>query len=237
LQQILSRQFLAAPDNIGDAAVPQRQRPFLAALAAKLETDVRPLHPGVAVAQGGQAKASVLGDVIIVADADERRFEQAHDGRENLFTRHAATPQMRLDRAADGRENLRKKHHVFELGDVAHRAKIRVIAILLPPLRVAPGRLEMAVRLRADPDVRPGGRNRQRLDPRQMPRICQRRAVGTAVDECVALFYAGKSGATVGDVAKARGFGVVPSFSVRRGNFDRHGSALCARAPSSVANV
>src|SRR5208283_2710412 len=56
LQQFLSRQLLAGSNDPGDAAIFQRQRPFLAALAAKLETYLRPFHPGVAIAQGGQAE-------------------------------------------------------------------------------------------------------------------------------------------------------------------------------------
>ena len=43
----------------------------------------------------------------------------------------------------------------------------RVVTVLLPPPVVAARRLDVAVGSRADPDLGPGGRDRQRLDPRQ----------------------------------------------------------------------
>src|SRR5690606_36258277 len=51
-----------------------------------------------------------------------------------------------------------------ELGLVAGALPVWVVAVLLPPLLVAPSGLEVSVRKRADPDVLPGGRDDERLD-------------------------------------------------------------------------
>ncbi len=53
-------------------------------------------------------------------------------------------------------------------------ASARVIAILLPPLRIAAGRLKMAVGPRRDPDIGPRRRNHQRGDPLERGLIADR---------------------------------------------------------------
>ena len=55
----------------------------------------------------------------------------------------------------------------LELGLVAPRSPARVVAVLLASAGVAAGGLEVARRVRADPDVGPGRRDGQRADPRE----------------------------------------------------------------------
>src|SRR5208283_1351667 len=117
------------------------------------------------------------------------------------------------DRVADGREDLRKMHDMFELGHVAHGAKISVIAILLPSPGVAPGRLKMAIGGGADPDICPGGRNHQSFYARKTPPVGQGRAVCAIIDERVASPGARDSRALVADIAKSGRFRVISRFS------------------------
>src|SRR5581483_10179596 len=58
-----------------------------------------------------------------------------------------------------------------------------VVPVLLAPLRVAPGRLDVTVRVRGDPDVGPRGRDREALDPREGVRVVDLRAVAAVVGE------------------------------------------------------
>src|SRR5687767_4284262 len=62
--------------------------------------------------------------------------------------------------------------HPLELRAIAVRAKIRVVAILLPSTRVARRDLEVSLRHRTDPDVAPRRRDRQgaeATDARSLP--------------------------------------------------------------------
>src|SRR4029077_10593458 len=62
-----------------------------------------------------------------------------------------------------------------------------MIAILLAAARVASDRLEMAVRLWADPDLGPGGRDDDAADARDLSRIVDAPAGGIEVREAPAL--------------------------------------------------
>ena len=91
---------------------------------------------------------------------DERRLEQADDGRQHLAPRQAAAGRglpRRCCRMAGQRFGEGDHPAVFRF--VAHRAPPRVIAVLLAALRVAAGRLQVAVgvRGRSRPRSRPGG--------------------------------------------------------------------------------
>jgi hypothetical protein len=53
----------------------------------------------------------------------------------------------------------------MELDLIAHPRPLRVVDVLLARFFVAPDRLDVRVLDRADPYLRPGRRNDQRLDP------------------------------------------------------------------------
>src|SRR5216684_1822598 len=58
-----------------------------------------------------------------------------------------------------------EREHAIVFDGIADLPPPRVIAILLPPARVSTGRLQVATRVGADPNVGPGGRDGQALDP------------------------------------------------------------------------
>jgi hypothetical protein len=72
---------------------------------------------------------------------------------------------------------------MLELGAIPLLAPMRMVAILLAALRVAPGRLDVAARIGADPDVRPRGRDRQRADAVERRVLPDRLSVGVSVGE------------------------------------------------------
>ena len=140
---------------------------LLAALAAELEAQGRAVDVDVLVAQGGQAEGVVLLGVLLVADADQRRLEELDDGRQHLLAPQAALRQVALDPLADLRQRVAEGDHAAELGLVADLPPVGVVAVLLAPPGVAAGRLQMAVRAGADPDVGPGRRDGQLADALQ----------------------------------------------------------------------
>ena len=106
----------------------------------------------------------VLARVLVVADADVGGVEQVHDRREHPLAAEVAARHVLVDPLADLRQRRAEGDHPVVLGLVAHRLPSRVVAVLLAAARVAAGGLQVAVRRRADPHVRPRRRDRQRLD-------------------------------------------------------------------------
>src|SRR5205823_4478430 len=91
------------------------------------------------------------------------------------------------------------------LGLVAHFMPARVVAILLAPPGVAPGRLDMAIFARADPYIGPRRRDREATDPGQRCPVAHQRAVGSEVAKRFAGRSSLDSGRRVAHVAQAGG--------------------------------
>ena len=177
LEELLAGQVLAAPDDGRQPPIPDTDLVLATGLAAEPEADPRPRHRGVPALQGRQAERAVEPRVLVVADPDEGRLQQPDDGRQHLLARHARYRQVGVAAFADTRQDAGEVDEALELRVVAAGPPALVVAILLATLGVAPGRLEVAGRVRADPDVRPGGRDSQRADPGQDRRIADQVAV------------------------------------------------------------
>ena len=202
LKKFVARQIAAVLDDTGEPAVVDVGFVALAALAAKADVDTAAVDRDMAIAQRGQAEALVRLGVFGVADADKRHFHQANDRRQNLFARQTAAPQIGFDTGADQRQDAseRQKLCVFRL--VAHLAPARMVAVLLAPARVAAGRLQMTVRVGANPHLGPGRRNSQRPDAPQYVDVADQCAVGTAVVEPVLRGVARNAGRGVADITQ-----------------------------------
>src|SRR6185436_8387470 len=160
--------------DAGQLAVAQRDAMVHAALAAELEEQRRALHSDLARAQRGKAKGIVGARVFLVAHANARGLEQPHDRGEHLVAGQTGQRQVLVDAATDARQRLGEGEHATVLGLVAYFAPAHVIAVLLAPARVAAGSLEVAIVARADPDLFPGGRNRQLADACKSFRVAYR---------------------------------------------------------------
>ena len=101
-----------------------------------------------------EAEALVLLGILLVADANERDFEQADDRRQHLRGAAARAAHIRGDALPRIRAVAWPKSIiVLVLRLVADGAPTRVVAVLLATALVAAGRLDVAVRIGADPDV------------------------------------------------------------------------------------
>src|SRR5262249_29564331 len=132
--------------------------------AVVAECDVAPLERGEAV-------AAVLAGVLLAADPEEAAVEQADRARQHPPAGQAVAAEVARGRPAKARKRPRELHHPLELLAVAARAPAVVVAVLAPPGRVGADRLQVAVRVGTDPDVRPGRRDRERGDPLERRRI------------------------------------------------------------------
>src|SRR5262249_3835358 len=209
LKQFLSGQLLARFYNLGDAPVPDAQRPLLAALAGEAETHFVSVDGDVPVLKSGQAVAVVLLRRVVVADADKRRLQKMNDGCQNLFARQAAQRHVLLHFLTDARQRVGEGNDMFVLSAFTHLAKAHVIAVLLAALRVAARRLNVAIGERAYPDIRPGRRNCERFDPLQHILFRELGAVGPRVGKSSPRLLAAYARSSVGDVSQTRGLGSV----------------------------
>src|ERR1700730_4699407 len=91
--------------------------------------------------------------VFDIADADERAFEQAYYRCQNFFARHAAQLQVPRHAAVQTWKGFAECHHPLEFVRVTHEAPLFVIAILLAAPRIESCRLQVALRIDANPDV------------------------------------------------------------------------------------
>ena len=182
-------------------------RVLLAALAAEAEAQRRAVDLDVAVAQGGQAERVVGPRVLLVADADQRRLEQAHDRRQHLLARQAAAaPRSRSTRARMRGSAAPKASMRVVLGLVADVAPARVVAVLLAA-RARRGRSPGCGR-RGDGQIQTSVQAGGIAERRGCARACRasrsRPAVGVDVGEARARpAGAGCPGPVVDDVAQA----------------------------------
>src|SRR6202171_566319 len=165
LEQLLSRKVLALLHDAREPPVGDRHLVADAALATEREAQPRAVDLDVPAAQGGEPERAVLAGVLVIANADERLGEQGHDRRQDLPPGQVASAQVAFHPLANVGKDLAELEHAAELRLVARRPAQRVVAILLAPPRVAGCGLDVASRIRADPDVAPGRRNHQGPDP------------------------------------------------------------------------
>ena len=119
----------------------------------------------VAVAQGGRAVALIRLRIGFVADADAADIEQADDRRDDGVAAQRALPEIGLDPLAQLRQRLAEVGAAIVFRRLLLLAEAGVIAILLAALVVIAGRLDMAVRVGAEPGVAIGGRQADRVQP------------------------------------------------------------------------
>src|SRR3546814_18981175 len=96
LEQLLTGDVLARLDDPREPPVAQFDLLALAALRPKLEDQFRAVDVDMPVPPRGQAEGAVVAGVFVVADADQRRIEQANDRGEDLFARPAGAGHLLL---------------------------------------------------------------------------------------------------------------------------------------------
>ena len=93
------------------------------------------------------------------------------------------------------------------LSGVANGPPIGVVAVLLAPAGVPAGGEDVAARIRADPDVGPGRRDRDRGDPAELSSLADQRAIGPVVREALPARRRRNAGPIVRHVAQSSSLG------------------------------
>src|SRR5204862_6817115 len=166
-----------------------------------------------------EAVVPVLLSVGLLAHPEEATVEEPRRAREHPFSGEALQGKVLRAFGAETRKGARELERVVELLLVTALPPALVVQVLSPSCRVGADGLKVSVLVGTDPDVDPGGRDRERLDPR--PRLPgNARAVGLQVGESLAAPAPREPGGRGVDAAES-GHGE-PGTSLRRR------SATCA---------
>src|SRR5580700_2701725 len=134
--------------------------------------------------------------ILFAADPEQAEVDQPDGAGRDAVTIQATSRQVRHGGRPQRRQNAGEPQHVKELLSVALFAPLLVVAVLDPAPAVHAGGLDVAQRVRRDPDVRPGRRDHQRADALQRLPLRDLRARRVAVPETFPTPLAGDPRAT-----------------------------------------
>lgn len=112
----------------------------------------------------GQAIGSVLLGVALGPDAEEPAIEQPDGAGEHALAPERPAAEMPFRGLAQAGQGPREAHHLVELLPVSALPPGGVVEVLSPARCIRPDRLDVAVRIRADPDVGPRRRDHESPD-------------------------------------------------------------------------
>jgi len=171
---------------------------WLAGLADEPEVERRGRDVDVFVAQCRQP-VRVVG-ILGVADPDQRGVEQPNGGGDDAFERELAAPHVGVDPLAQDRQRMAEVDQRLELGLLSGTLPFGVVPVLLAPLGIAPGRLDVTLGVDAEPHVGPRRRHHQPAQALDRFAISQRRTLEVEVDEAAPAPPAAIAGRGVVDV-------------------------------------
>jgi hypothetical protein len=87
LEQLVARQLLAAANDACQPLIANADLVLLAALAREAKPQLRAVDVHVPRAHGREPERAVGPRILLVADTDQRRLQQPHDGGQDLFAR------------------------------------------------------------------------------------------------------------------------------------------------------
>jgi hypothetical protein len=162
---------LEAADDRAHPVLGHRLFLELAGLAGIGEDDLPAGDSYVVAADSRQAKAPILGRVLLPAGPEETKVDELDSCCQHPLPHQPAFPQMPADHLAQpGKGGAELQHPVVLLLITLHAPQV-VVEVLAAPRRVRPGRLDVSRRIGADPHVLPGRRDHQGPDPGDRARI------------------------------------------------------------------
>jgi len=138
------------------------------------------------------------------ADAEHAEVDQPDHAGHDPVAGQAAVPQVGCRSRPQPGQRVGEPEHVPELLGVALLPPEPVVEILEPALAIGACGLDMAGRVRRDPDVRPGGRDAQRPDPAQRRGVGDLRAGRVQVADAIGVPDPGDAGTVRVDAHQAR---------------------------------
>ena len=170
----------------------------------------------MAIAQRRRAEALVGLGVGVVPHAHMAEIEHPDDGGEDRVARQRAAREIGLDTLAQTGQRAAEIGTTLIFVRLLPGPEGGVIAILLAPLLVQAGRLDVAERIGAEPAFDISGRERDRVQPVDLGAIGDALALGLEIRPFVADLAARDAGAGLLDIDEVAG-GDVAGGEVGRG--------------------
>ena len=145
--------------------------------------DAVPGHPHVPLLEGRDPVVMVQLGVPLSADAEQAEVDQPDHAGEDPVPFQAPAPQVLHGPVPQCGQRAGEPEHVRELLIVPLRTPHRVLEVLQAAFAVRARGLDVAQRIRGDPDVLPGRRDPERADPLQRLLAGQLRARRVQVPE------------------------------------------------------
>jgi hypothetical protein len=130
-----------------------------------------------------QPERAVLSGVLLAAGPEEAQVDQAQRGGQDPLAAQPAAAELFADRLAQPRQCRAELQHPVVLALILFLAPVVVVAVLAAARRVGADRLDVAAGVRADPDLLPGRRDDQGLNPDQRRLVGDRPGVRAEVAE------------------------------------------------------
>jgi hypothetical protein len=200
LKEPLSRNLTAPADDASEAGRRQLHTERFPRLAAETKLEATSVHAGVPVEQRGQTVRAVRARILIVPDAQKRRVEKVDDGGDHFAPRQAGPSKVHLHMAPHRGKRAAEIDHLVEFRRLPELTPLRMVAILLPAACVSASGLDVACRLRADPDAGPCRGNGQSPNVRQKLRVSDDFPVAVQVLEITARAPAPNSRRGIADI-------------------------------------
>src|SRR5204862_4821527 len=128
--------------------------------------------------------------IAVVADPKPPEIDQAYRECARPLRRHRLVLHVLRHRFAERRQRVGEPNQLVELRLLLRGPVIVVIAVLPPACRIGTCCLQLRARTRRDPDVFPRRRDRERLDPRELPGVGDAPTARVEVAEMPARAYA-----------------------------------------------
>jgi hypothetical protein len=151
-------------DGGPDRGVGDGDRPALAFLGDVVERDAVASHGDIAPLQGGRSIVVIEFGVLLPADPEQAKVDQPDRGRGHAIAVQAAAAEIPQRRRPQRGQRIGEPEHVRELLLLALLTPHAVVAVLGPAPAVDACGLDVAQRIRRDPDVCPGRRDAKGSD-------------------------------------------------------------------------
>jgi len=166
----------------------------------------------MSIFHGREAERFVFARILFVADANERALEQLHDRRQDFFSRQTRQFQILRYSPSDFRQRFAEADYAIVFVFVANFAPAFVVDLLLATARISTGRLNVAVRRRRNPNVRPRRRNREPLDPEKALFVANQLSLCVEPVEILTFCFSRVARPIIADVTQTGSLGCVHRF-------------------------
>ncbi len=208
-KKLLPRQMLTGRDDFRKNRIIEVDVMIDARFSAELKMNMLAMNFNVRVADRGEAERIIVAGVFLIADADERFFEELHERGKNFFARQSFELEVAFGRPANFGKRFPKGNHAVEFRFIARLPPQRVITVLLAFAGIDAGSLDVSVIGGANPDAGPCGRDDEGADTVERGGVADFLPVGITEGKIRMLPFARDSRTMIVDIPQSRGGGEV----------------------------